>query len=199
MEFFVVELFALIFIVVCCHAAVWKEGRSIHRFQHTHPWLDQSSLIRNQYEQSSQYYLDLGREFVEQQLHKKLNKNIAKNIILYVGDGMSMTTQSATRMYLGAEEKSLAFEQFPFIGMSKTYCVDKQVADSACTANAYLSGVKSNMGTLGVNGNVKRSDCNANIDASRLQSIAKWALDAGKSIGFVTTARVTHASPAGKY
>lgn len=63
---------------------------------------------------------------------------------------------------------------------------------------AYLCGVKTNYGTIGVNAKVKRSACMAANDKStHTSSIAKWALDAGKSVGLVTTTRVTHASPAG--
>lgn len=64
---------------------------------------------------------------------------------------------------------------------------------------AYLSGVKANYGTIGVNAHVRRHDCVGGLDQSRhTVSIAKWALDAGKSVGLVTTTRVTHASPAGE-
>lgn len=76
----------------------------------------------------------MGKEFVQEQLEKEFNKKVAKNVILFLGDGMSMPTLAATRMYLGGEEKSLSFEEFPFVGMSKTYCLDYQVADSACTS-----------------------------------------------------------------
>lgn len=65
---------------------------------------------------------------------------------------------------------------------------------------AYLSGVKANYGTIGVNAHVERHDCLTGLDAAHhTVSIAKWALDAGKSVGLVTTTRVTHASPAGVY
>lgn len=65
---------------------------------------------------------------------------------------------------------------------------------------AYLSGVKANLGTIGVSGKVKRLECLAANDKSHhTESIAKWAIDAGKSVGLVTTTRVTHASPAGLY
>lgn len=43
----------------------------------------------------------------------------------------------------------------------QTYCVDSQVADSACSSTAYLSGVKANLGTIGVTAAVSRSDCKA--------------------------------------
>lgn len=51
----------------------------------------------------------------------KLQK--AKNIILFLGDGMSLATVAATRSYIGGEDKSLSFEQFTHFGLSK---VDKQ-------------------------------------------------------------------------
>lgn len=82
----------------------------------------------------------------------------------------------------------------------QTYCVDMQVADSACTATAYLTGVKANYGTLGVTAAVKRFNCSSSQDpANHVNSLATWAQRAGKGTGVVTTARVTHASPAGVY
>lgn len=82
----------------------------------------------------------------------------------------------------------------------QTYCVDAQVADSACSATAYLGGVKTNKGTIGVTAKVKLNDCEAQKDKSNhVSSIAEWSQNAGKSTGVVTTTRVTHASPAGAY
>lgn len=60
--------------------------------------------------------------------------------------------------------------------------------------------MKAQVGTLGVNGNVLFNVCNAaNDTANHVHSIAKWAQDAGKATGFVTTTTVTHASPSGLY
>lgn len=148
----------------------------------------------------------------------------AKNVILFMGDGMSLATVAAARMYMGGEEKSLSFERFPHFGLSKvnfeqarnanidrdeykyfffglqTYCVDKQVPDSACTSTAYLNGVKANYGTMGINAQVKRGDCNGqNKRETHTESIASWAQKGCKAAGFVTTSRVTHASPGGLY
>lgn len=82
----------------------------------------------------------------------------------------------------------------------QTYCVDKQVPDSACTATACLSGVKTNFRGIGVSAQVKSNDCEAaKIKANQPSSILKWAQEAGKGTGIVTTTRVTHASPAGAY
>lgn len=74
------------------------------------------------------------------------------------------------------------------------------MADSACTATAYLSGVKANYGTIGVSAKVELNDCvGQNNPAFRTSSIAKWAQDQCKVTGLVTTSKVTDASPAGLY
>jgi len=78
--------------------------------------------------------------------------------------------------------------------------VNQQVADSACTATAYLCGVKNNKATIGVTSKVLLSDCPASVpEEHRVSSIMQWAQWAGKATGIVTTTRVTDASPAGAY
>ncbi|XP_053685594.1 membrane-bound alkaline phosphatase-like [Sabethes cyaneus] len=170
-----------------------------------HPSFPEDRTVRAdtrnaQLEQTIDYWHAEARKTVAKLLDRKENRNIAKNVILFLGDGMSISTVSMSRVYAGGEEKELSFEKFPYTGMSKTYCVDYQVADSACTATAYLSGVKGNYATIGVNAQVPNMDCVAELDKStHTHSIAEWAMDAGKDAGLVTTTRVTHASPAGIY
>lgn len=131
-------------------------------------------------------------------LFKKYLSDVAKNVILFLGDGMSIPTLMAARTYLGqldgedGEERQLSFEKFPHVGLSKvnahqrvalpeslierfqTYCVDTQVADSACTATAYLCGVKNNMGTLGVTAAVGKGDCEASLlEGNQVTSIGE--------------------------
>src|SRR5690349_25026050 len=91
---------------------------------------------------------------------------------------------AATRVYLGGEEKKLSFEDFPFTANSRTYCVNKQVSDSACTSTAYLSGVKGMGSTIGLNAKAKRKNCFDTMDKQkRTESIASWAMKAGKAAG----------------
>ncbi|XP_054277351.1 alkaline phosphatase-like [Macrosteles quadrilineatus] len=130
----------------------------------------------------------------------------AKNLILFLGDGMSITTVTSARIYHGqldnqsGEGSSLSFEELPWTGLSRTYCVNKQVADSACSSTAYLGGVKANYGTLGVTAAVTRGNCSLSNDPSNhVDTILSWAQEAGKATGLVTTTRITHASPAGHY
>jgi alkaline phosphatase len=54
--------------------------------------------------------------------------------------------------------------------------VDSQVADSACSATAYLGGVKANIGTIGVTAAVKLNDCKGMRNISnQVTSILKWS------------------------
>lgn len=74
------------------------------------------------------------------------------------------------------------------------------MADSACSATAYLCGVKGNYGTMGLSGRVPINDCKGQNDPSnRAMSIAKWAQDQCKDTGLVTNSKVTGASPGGLY
>lgn len=67
------------------------------------------------------------------------------------------------------------------VNFVQTYCVDTQVADSACSATAYLGGVKANEGTIGVGPAVGRTDCEASkTESNRVASVARWAQEAGK-------------------
>uniref|UniRef100_A0A1L8EG40 Alkaline phosphatase n=1 Tax=Haematobia irritans TaxID=7368 RepID=A0A1L8EG40_HAEIR len=158
--------------------------------------------IKNEEERETEFWINKAQNILAQKLqdHEKVTTNTAKNIIMFLGDGMSVHTITATRNLMGDSSEQVYFEKFPYMGLAKTYCVNRQVADSACTATAYLGGVKGNYGTIGVNANVPRYDCFAGQNPEYwVESIAKWAQDAGKDTGFVTTSRVTHASPAGVY
>ncbi|RXG52348.1 Alkaline phosphatase, tissue-nonspecific isozyme [Armadillidium vulgare] len=137
---------------------------------------------------------------------KIFNSNTAKNVILFIGDGMGVTVSTAGRIFKGQKkgfsgtEEYLAWEKFPNHALIKTYNVDKQVPDSAGTATAYLCGVKANLQTIGVNANVQPYNCSASLDSkNRPDSILKWSQDAGKGTGVITTTRITHATPSASY
>ncbi|XP_045875689.1 intestinal-type alkaline phosphatase [Meles meles] len=137
---------------------------------------------------------------------KKLQpiQTAAKNLILFLGDGMGVPTVTATRILKGqingklGPETPLAMDQFPYLALSKTYNVDRQVPDSAGTATAYLCGVKANYQTIGVSAAARLNQCNT-TRGNEVTSVMKRAKKAGKSVGVVTTTRVQHASPAGTY
>merc|ERR1712071_680000 len=151
------------------------------------------------------YWKQMGQDLLRQELNKRPINTAAKNVIFFLGDGMSIATVTAARIYegqlvgLSGEEGYLSFEKFPYGALSKTYCVDLQVADSACSATAYLCGVKTNVGTVGLDHNVVFKDCATQISENEVDSIMDWAQEAKKGTGVVTTTRITDATPAGSY
>lgn len=128
----------------------------------------------------------------------------AKNVILFVGDGMGISTVTAARIMAGqlegklGEEHQLSFETLPFSGFSKTYNVDAQTPDSAGTMTAMASGVKTDAGVIGVDEDIERGNC-ATVAGNELVTATELAEIAGKSTGIVSTARITHATPAATY
>lgn len=72
-------------------------------------------------EEYSHYWNTVGQNILEKQIAEKsqLNTNLARNIIFFLGDGMSIPTLTAGRVYLGGEEKQYSFERFPYVGLSK--------------------------------------------------------------------------------
>lgn len=70
-------------------------------------------------ENSREFWLSSGQAILQEALTKKMNQNVAKNLIILVADGMSIPTQTAARMYMGGEEKVLSFEEFPYVGLAK--------------------------------------------------------------------------------
>jgi len=143
----------------------------------------------------------------EQVLAQKLaqtTKNKAKNVILFVGDGMGISTLTAARILQGqqagqlGEEGYLSFEKFPFTALVKTYNVDAQTPDSAGTMIAMMSGLKSDAGVLGVDENVERGNCNS-VKNNEVVTLLELAEIRGLSTGIISTARITHATPAAAY
>jgi alkaline phosphatase len=127
-----------------------------------------------------------------------------RNVILFLGDGMGISTITAARILAGqlagntGEEHELAFERFPHVALIKTYNVDAQVPDSAGTMSAIMTGEKTRIGIFGVNASVERNDCKAAL-SNTLPTLLERAEDAGFATGIVSTTRITHATPAATY
>jgi alkaline phosphatase len=129
-----------------------------------------------------------------------------KNVILFVGDGMGVSTVTAARILEGqnkgaaGEENSLSFDGFQNTALIKTYSVNQQTSDSAPTATAMVTGFKTNDGAIAVGSGVERLESNqANIAPYILETILEQAEARGLATGVVSTARITHATPAVNY
>ncbi|RHW76663.1 alkaline phosphatase [Colwellia sp. RSH04] len=153
-------------------------------------------------QKESQWFIN--DEQAIQQKVKQKNKHKAKNVILFVGDGMGVSTLTAARILQGqnngksGEEGYLSFEVFPHTAQVKTYNVDAQTPDSAGTMTAMMSGIKTDIGVLGVSEKVQRGDCSS-VKGNEVITALELAEIKGLSTGIVSTARITHATPAAAY
>ena len=131
-----------------------------------------------------------GQAFIASGQRLRPNTRRAKNIILFVGDGMGISTQTAARILEGqlngrpGEENRLSFETLPYSALSKTYSWDQQTSDSAPTMTAMSTGYKAREGMLSVNHLTPRGECNATVNRAHalktidngtvLQEVQKW-------------------------
>ncbi|MGH8615419.1 MAG: alkaline phosphatase [Gammaproteobacteria bacterium] len=151
-------------------------------------------------------WFDAGQEYIETAKKLRPITHRAKNVILFVGDGMGVSTVTAARILEGqqmskpGEEHTLFFEKLPYVALSKVYSWDQQTPDSAPTMTAMVTGYKARESMLAVDHTTARYECDPGvIDSKSLETILEQAAQAGKDTGVVTTARLTHATPAANY
>ncbi|MEO8672084.1 MAG: alkaline phosphatase [Tahibacter sp.] len=138
--------------------------------------------------------------------HANVGKTVpkAKNVIVFLGDGMSIPTIAAAHILAGqraggdGESHRLSFETFPYSALSRTYETDSQTPDSAGTMSAIMTGAKTRAGFIGIGQAAKRGDC-ASSKGEELVTALELAEASGQSTGSVTTTRITHATPAATY
>jgi alkaline phosphatase len=158
-------------------------------------------------EESEEYWLNREDETLRQLLTQQPVTGPAKNVIVFIGDGMGVATVTAARIMAGqnlklkggGEEHQLAMDKLPWSALSKTYSVNQQTSDSAPTATAILSGVKTKDGVIGLGPSVVPDNHSSVNDRNRVPSILHLAKRVGKAAGIVTTTTLTHATPASTY
>ncbi len=139
----------------------------------------------------------------------------AKNVIFFLGDGMGPVTVTASRIYKYGEAGQLTMETLGRTARIKTYSLDAQTTDSAPSMAAYMTGVKSNNEVLSMSGATKAVAPSADntvtpnvssavnnclpTNGAPVPSILEAAIAAKKATGVVSTARLTHATPAATY
>ena len=138
----------------------------------------------------------------------------AKNVIFFLGDGMGPVTSTATRIKYFGESGSLAMDKLPYTARIKTYSKDAQTTDSAPSMAAYMTGVKTRNETLALDATTLAvapgtdavtkvpnsvNNCPAAGNGVASATLLELAIAKGKAAGAVSTARITHATPAATY
>jgi alkaline phosphatase len=155
---------------------------------------------------TAQQWFDAGEQAVKENKAEIPHADHAKNVILFIGDGMGISTVTAARILEGqikgidGEYNRLSFEKFPYHALSVTASANQQTSDSAPTATAMVTGIKTNDGAISVDQTINRGEPNAAVVASKsVKTILERAEELGYATGVVTTARLTHATPAVNY
>ncbi|KAJ5112152.1 hypothetical protein N7532_000197 [Penicillium argentinense] len=128
------------------------------------------------------------------------SKRRAKNVILFVGDGMTTNMITAARLMAhrsinGKYMTKMALDKFPVLGHQMTHSMDSFITDSANSATALYSGHKTTVNAL----NVYVDSSSDPFDDPKFENIVEVFRrrypDGG--VGIVSTAFLADATPAG--
>ena len=124
-------------------------------------------------------------------------KPVAKNVILFIGDGFALGARTAARVMSkglqdGKYNGKLAMDDMPYMALLATQGTDSIVTDSANSASAYTTGHKSCVNALGV----YCSRALNTLDHPKVETITSLAKKRGLAVGVVTNAEIEDATPA---
>lgn len=126
-----------------------------------------------------------------------------KYVFFFLGDGMANSQIQATEAYLTTinggsateatdllkPENRLNMSKMPVIGMQTTYDAHALMTDSASSATAFASGLKTASGVIGMD----------DAKSTSYKSIAQLAHESGKKVGIISSVSLDHATPAAYY
>ena len=127
--------------------------------------------------------LPTGKPLVQKELLPVKEK--AKNIILLISDGMSLSQVSSYRLLKGGPNERIAVDTFPISGIVLTHSQDAIVTDSASSATAFSTGKKTKNGALGLD-----------PDNQVLENFTETIDKHGYVSSLISTSEITHATPA---
>jgi alkaline phosphatase len=130
-------------------------------------------------------------------------KGKPKYIFFFLGDGMSSSQIQATEAYLTTVNGGSAMEatdliqshnrlnmsKMKYAGMQTTYDAHTLITDSASSATAFASGVKTLSGVIGMD----------DKKINKYKSVAELAKEAGMKVGVISSVSLDHATPAAYY
>lgn len=112
----------------------------------------------------------------------KNDDNSTQNVILMIGDGMSIPQIYAAMLTI---DDTTAFERFPVTGLATTNSKSHKITDSAAGGTAIATGYKTNNGMIGMS-----------HDSIPVPSMLEILSDKGMKTGIVVTSYIAHATPA---
>ncbi|MGW7535773.1 alkaline phosphatase [Amycolatopsis sp. NPDC054798] len=127
-----------------------------------------------------------------QEIRQAIQGGHARNVILFIGDGMGQSEITSARNYERGAAGRLAMDEFPLTGDYTTYAVEKgnpakpdYVTDSAASGTGWATGTKTYNGAISVD-----------AYGNPVPTLLELAKRSGLRTGDVTTAEVQDATPA---
>jgi alkaline phosphatase len=129
------------------------------------------------------------------ELKALINDGRARNVILFIGDGMGDSEITVARNYEVGANGRLTMDALPFTGSYTTYALEESdpskvdyVTDSAASGTGWATGTKTSNGRI--------STPAGSTELTPLVTILELAQRAGLKVGNVSTAELTDATPA---
>jgi alkaline phosphatase len=116
-----------------------------------------------------------------------------KNVIIFIGDGMSLEQVKAGGIYVYGAAGALSFESFPYQGELTTYQYGGGIPDSAAAATSLATGYKVNGGVISMAYPGYPPDY---PEGRELPTLLEYCKAQGKSTGLVSSAYLTDATAA---
>src|SRR4051812_44567575 len=134
------------------------------------------------------------------EIRSELHGRGAKNVIMFLGDGMGVQEVTAARYYAVGAAGRMNFDRLPFTGFQTTWSVKPGAGpnhlpdydpDSAATGTMWATGQKT------VDERISQGPSTAlNVPGQNLPTVLELAQRQGKRTGNVSTAEITDATPA---
>jgi len=122
----------------------------------------------------------------------------AKNVIFFIGDGMTTNMITAARLLghksvNGKYQTKMKFDEFPVLGHQMTHSIDSYITDSANSASALYTGHKSTVNAMGVYADSSEDP----FDDPKVETIVEIFRRVRRGAwGAVSTAMMADATPA---
>ena len=107
--------------------------------------------------------------------------NEVRNVIIMIGDGMGLEQVSCAWV---VNRGKLNLDNFPTVGLSRTYCTNELITDSGAGGTALSSGIKTAYSHVGTA-----------ADSTDIPSVLVKAQELGKKTGVVVTCHFADATP----
>ncbi len=142
--------------------------------------------------------------------------NEARNVIVFIGNGVGPSTTTAARLMRSKEDGTLAVDTMPYLARVRTWSLDAQTTDGAAAVSALMTGVKVRNDVVAMDATTRATGfapgkdplhgvpfaenrCPASGNGTASTTLVELAIAKNKGAGVVTTSRLTNGPTAATY